>query len=47
MLLRKAFEVAERHGLTMPTLADELKLTLPRLRLLLGETDARPALHLV
>jgi Zn-dependent peptidase ImmA (M78 family)/transcriptional regulator with XRE-family HTH domain len=47
VLLRKAFEVAEQHGLTMPKLADELKLTLPRLRLLLGETEARPALHLV
>ncbi len=47
VLLSKAYAVAERHGLTLTELADELKLTLPRLRLLLGHPDNRPALQLV
>jgi Zn-dependent peptidase ImmA (M78 family) len=46
-LIAKAYALAERHGLTPPALAAELQLTLPRLRLLLGQPDARPALHLV
>lgn len=46
-LLGKAFAVAEEHGLTLPKLADELKITLPRLRDLLGQPDTRPELHLV
>lgn len=46
-LLGKAYAVAERHGLTLAELADELKLTLPRLRLLLGHPDNRPTLQLV
>jgi Zn-dependent peptidase ImmA (M78 family)/transcriptional regulator with XRE-family HTH domain len=46
-LLSKAYDVAEQNGLTLRALADELKITLPRLRLLLGRPDARPALHLV
>lgn len=47
VLLAKAYAVAERYGLTLPELAGELKLTLPRLRLLLGHPDNRPALQLV
>jgi Zn-dependent peptidase ImmA (M78 family)/transcriptional regulator with XRE-family HTH domain len=47
LLLRRALEVAERHGLTLPDLADELKIKLPRLRLLLGADDPRPQLRLV
>lgn len=46
-LIIKAYALAERHGLTFPALADELKMTLPRLRLLIGQPDSRPALHLV
>ncbi len=46
-LLGKAFAVAEEHGLTLPKLADELKITLPRLRELLGQPDTRPELHLL
>ncbi len=46
-LLGKAFVVAEQHGLTLPALAGELRLTLPRLRLLLGQPDSRPDLRLV
>lgn len=46
VLLREAFKIAEQHGLTMVKLADELKVTLPRLRLLLGDTSPRPTLHL-
>lgn len=47
VLLQQAFALAEKHGFTRGALADELKLTLPRLRLLLGEGDTRPALRLV
>ncbi|PBI95375.1 transcriptional repressor DicA [Rhodococcus erythropolis] len=46
-LLRSAYEVAEQNGLSLKALAAELRITLPRLRLLLGEGDARPTLHLV
>jgi Zn-dependent peptidase ImmA (M78 family)/transcriptional regulator with XRE-family HTH domain len=46
-LVGQAFAVAEQHGLTMTALADELRLTLPRLRLLLGQSDQRPNLQLV
>jgi Zn-dependent peptidase ImmA (M78 family)/transcriptional regulator with XRE-family HTH domain len=46
-LLGKAFALAEQHGLPLPQLADELKITLPRLRQLLGQTDNRPDLRLV
>lgn len=46
-LLRAAFLVAESHGLTLKELASELRVSLPRLRLLLGEGDDRPTLHLV
>lgn len=47
LLLRRAFELAEKNGLTLPLLADELKVKLPRLRLLLGTEDPRPRLRLV
>lgn len=46
-LLSKAFALAETQGLTYSTLARELKWRIPRLRLLLGETDTRPTLRLV
>lgn len=46
-LLRSAFALAEQHGLTRTALAAELRSTLPRLRLLLGERDDRPVLRLV
>lgn len=47
-LLSKAFALAEEtQGLTQTALARELKWNVPRLRLLLGETDARPALRLI
>ena len=46
-LLSKAFALAETQGLTYSALARELKWRIPRLRLLLGETDTRPALRLV
>ncbi len=46
-LLRSAFEVAEAHGFSFKELASELRLTLPRLRLLLGQGDTRPELTLV
>lgn len=47
VLLNRAFGLAEAHGLTLKELADELSLKLPRLRLLLGDPDTRPALRLV
>ncbi len=46
-LIGQAFAVAEQHGLTMAALAGELRITLPRLRLLLGQADQRPNLQLV
>lgn len=46
-LLRSAYEVAEQNGLSLKALAAELRITLPRLRLLLDEGDARPTLQLV
>ncbi|MEU7942377.1 XRE family transcriptional regulator [Microbispora bryophytorum] len=46
-LLSKAYALAETKGLTLVTLANELKWKLPRLRLLLGDADPRPALRLV
>jgi Zn-dependent peptidase ImmA (M78 family)/transcriptional regulator with XRE-family HTH domain len=46
-LLRRAFELAEANGLSLRDLADELKIKLPRLRLLLGQADPRPHLQLV
>ncbi|MEV0712784.1 helix-turn-helix domain-containing protein [Nocardia aurea] len=47
VLLRSAFEMAESDGLTLKDLAAELRITLPRLRLLLGDGDTRPQLKLV
>jgi hypothetical protein len=46
-LIGQAFAVAQQHGLTITALADELRVTLPRLRLLLGQADQRPNLQLV
>lgn len=46
-LLRSAFEMAEQNGLSFKELAAELRITLPRLRLLLGQGDTRPELKLV
>ena len=46
-LLRSAFEMAEKSGLSHKKLATELRITLPRLRLLLGQGDTRPELTLV
>ncbi|WP_244296764.1 ImmA/IrrE family metallo-endopeptidase [Paenarthrobacter nitroguajacolicus] len=47
VLLRKAFEVAESNGLSMAALAKELSCKPSRIRMLLGQTDARPELRLV
>jgi Zn-dependent peptidase ImmA (M78 family)/transcriptional regulator with XRE-family HTH domain len=49
IMISRAFALAEQNGLTMTTLARELHLPLPRLRLLLGdaEGDTRPQLRLV
>lgn len=46
-LLAQAYSVAEHQGLTLPQLAAELQIHPARLRLLLGQPDARPALQLV
>lgn len=46
-LLRSAVEMAEANGLSHKNLAAELRITLPRLRFLLGEGDTRPELKLV
>lgn len=46
-LLRSAFSLAESHGLTLKELAAELHISMPRLRLLLGDGDDRPTLELV
>ena len=48
VLLSRAFELAEAHGLTLTTLARELSLPLSRVRLLLGDTHSagRPELRL-
>ena len=48
-LLIRAYALAESHGLSLTQLARELSCTLPRLRLLLGDTEAatRPQLTLV
>ncbi len=46
-LLTRAAELAARHGLPLPLLADRLHLPLPRLRDLLGMPAARPRLRLI
>lgn len=47
-LLAKAFELGESTGsITAVSLARELRWKIPRLRLLLGQPDARPVLRLV
>jgi Zn-dependent peptidase ImmA (M78 family)/transcriptional regulator with XRE-family HTH domain len=47
VLLRNAFDLAEKHGLSLVALADELAWPLPRLRELLGIDETRPTLRLV
>ena len=46
-MISQAFELAEQHGLSQAELADQLKITRARLRLLLGQPTARPTLRLV
>lgn len=46
-LLTHAFAVAQQHGLTLSALAKELRLSLPRVRTLLGQPDSRPNLTLL
>jgi Zn-dependent peptidase ImmA (M78 family)/DNA-binding XRE family transcriptional regulator len=46
-LLTRAAELAARHGLPLPLLADRLHLPLPRLRELLGMPEPRPRLRLI
>lgn len=45
-MISEAFNLAEQHGLSLTQLADQLKISRPRLRLLLGQPDTRPALRL-
>lgn len=45
-LLQEAFAIAEQHGLTVERLADELQVSVVRLRMLLGVIEHRPALRL-
>lgn len=47
ILLQQAFNLASRHGLTLPALAEQLAWPLPRVRELLGLHDHRPTLRLV
>ena len=49
VLISHAFALAQGNGLTITALARELACSLPRLRLLLGDTEAdtRPQLRLV
>jgi Predicted Zn peptidase len=47
VLLRNAFDLANKHGLSLAALADELAWPLPRLRELLGMQESRPTLKLV
>ncbi|CAM4058412.1 ImmA/IrrE family metallo-endopeptidase [Kibdelosporangium persicum] len=46
-LLRLAIDLAAANGLTLPALAERLHIGLPRLRMLIGLTDARPKLRLI
>lgn len=46
-LLKKAAELAGNHGAPIPVLAETLRISPALVRDLLGETDERPALHLV
>jgi Zn-dependent peptidase ImmA (M78 family)/transcriptional regulator with XRE-family HTH domain len=47
VLLRRAYDLAAQHGLTLPVLADQLAWPLPRLRAILGLDDKRPELRLL
>jgi Zn-dependent peptidase ImmA (M78 family)/transcriptional regulator with XRE-family HTH domain len=46
-LLRKAFELAADHGLTITALAQELRWPVERIRQLLGTVTDRPTLNLI
>ncbi len=46
-LLHQAYDLAESAGLTLPELANEIQFAIPRLRLLLGDVDPRPRLHVI
>jgi Zn-dependent peptidase ImmA (M78 family)/transcriptional regulator with XRE-family HTH domain len=46
VMLRQAADIASDHGLSHADLADQLHLRVPRLQLLLGQHDSRPALTL-
>lgn len=46
-LLREGLALAERHGLTLAALADELCWTLAYLSEVLGEADPLPKLRLI
>lgn len=47
LLLSRAVELASEVGITIPALAAELAWTPAHLRLMLGESDTRPQLHIV
>lgn len=47
VMLRKAFEIAESNGLSLTQLASELACKPARVRMSLGDSDARPHLMLV
>jgi Zn-dependent peptidase ImmA (M78 family) len=46
-LLQRAMDLAADHGVTVPTIADALRLPPSQVRDLLGVADARPVLRLV
>lgn len=46
-VLSRAFALAESAGLTMAELAREIHCSMPRIRLLLGESEKRPSLRIV
>ncbi len=47
VMLARALELAETHGLSYARLADRLQIGLPRLRALIGLPDSRPKLRLI
>lgn len=47
VLLRRAYDLASQHGLTMSALADQLAWSVPRLRQIIGIDDSRPILKLL
>lgn len=46
-LLRKAAELADRHGASIPVLAEALKISPRQVRNLLGDVEERPVLRIV